>query len=262
VGRPAASSCARPTRTRRGAELRAPPGPPDLDPRSSVHRRLRVRRSPLGSLANSLACGSLKQRSLFPERLAARASGSPAVLESARETPRPARGRGEATVRFPRERSNRQRRETDNGGGGATFAGRAGSRSSPSSTASITPLIISIGLGIGNASLAMTWSGREGCPASERSSTRGAPARFREQAAGYRARTDSTSEARSLRARRWLAQRDRCGSRARRASRGMPLLPATRAARRSERIASPGPRRLCVTPSEEEEGRPFRTGPR
>ena len=39
-----------------------------------------VRRSALGSLANSLACGSLKQRSLSPERLAARASGSPAVL--------------------------------------------------------------------------------------------------------------------------------------------------------------------------------------
>ena len=49
-----------------------------------------MRRSALGSLANSLACGSLKQRSLSPERLAARASGSPAVLESARGTPRPA----------------------------------------------------------------------------------------------------------------------------------------------------------------------------
>ena len=34
-----------------------------------------VRRSALGSLANSLAFGSLKQRSLSPERLAARASG-------------------------------------------------------------------------------------------------------------------------------------------------------------------------------------------
>ena len=54
----------------------------------------------------------------------------------------------------------------------------------PSSKASTTPLVISLSLGIGGASLAMTRSGQEGCPASERSSTRGAPARFREQAIG------------------------------------------------------------------------------
>ena len=55
-----------------------------------------VRRSALGSLANSLACGSLEQRSHSPERFAARASGSPAVLESARRThPRGSAARSE-----------------------------------------------------------------------------------------------------------------------------------------------------------------------
>ena len=51
--------------------------------------RYGVRRAALGSLADSLAFGLLKQRSPSPERLAARASGSPAVLGGRLAGPNP-----------------------------------------------------------------------------------------------------------------------------------------------------------------------------